>query len=203
MPTSTWTSRRLLFLAAAMLLPFAARADGYIQTERLYRSKLFSISWEYSIPVTSLRANLTSAGSAAGLDGGLRFGVSRRLSLGASLTWNGFNQSANPTSSFQVISLRGTAHWYFTSNEVQPYVGLFAGGAYLESMQGSGPTQINWAPVGGPEVGFLFTVADGLALILAGRYEMAFTTVQVNGDPALASIKWPSWASIQAGIAFY
>ena len=201
--TTSKRTLRFLLIGAWMLLPLAAHADGYIQTSRLYRSTLFSVSWEYSIPVTSLRANLVSAGSVAGVDGGLRFGVSRRLSLGASLTWNGFTQSGTPKSSFQAISLRGTAHWYFTSSEVQPYVGLFAGGAYLESIQGNGPTQVNWAPVAGPELGFLFTIADGLALILAGRYEMAFTTIHVNGNPALATIKWPSWVAIQAGLAFY
>ena len=55
----------------------------------------------------------------------------------------------------------------------------------------------------GPELGVLLTVADGLALILAGRYQMAFTTIQVNGNPALATIKWPSWVAIQLGLGFY
>ena len=202
MTTSTWT-RRLLLLAAALSLPAPARADGFIQTSQLYRSKLFSVSWEYSIPVLNLRSSLVSEGSAANVDIGLRFGVSKRLSLGASATWNKLAQSGPPNSSFQAFALRGTAHWYFTSSAVQPYVGLFAGGAYIEAIQGPGPTQVAWAPVAGPELGFLFTVADGLALILAGRYEMAFTTIQVNGDPALPELKWPSWVAIQLGIGFY
>ena len=203
MPTSTLSLLRLLLASALLLLPLAPRADGFIQTERLHRSRLFSISWEYGIPVLALRADLVSAGSVGNVDLGLRFGVTKRLSLGVSGTWNSFTQSGTPKSSFQSLALRGTAHWYFTSTEVQPYVGLFGGGAYLETIQGAGPTQTNWAPVAGGELGFLFTVADGLALILAGRYQMAFATINVNADPALPTMKWPSWVAIQAGVGFY
>jgi hypothetical protein len=202
MSPKTWT-HRLLLASALLLVPLEAHAEGFIQTARLHRSRLLSISWEYAIPVGTLRSDLVSAGSVGNIDLGLRFGVSRRLSLGVSGTWNSFTQSDGPSSSLQVLSLRGTAHWYFTNSEIQPYVGLFVGGAYLEATQGAGPTQTAWAPVGGGELGFLFTVADGLALILAGRYQMAFTTIQVNGNPALPSMKWPSWVAIQAGVGFY
>ena len=201
MPTTTWTRR--LLLAVAMLLPLQAHADGFIQTTQLHRSRLIAFNWEYAIPVLTLRAGLVSEGSPAGFDLGLRFGVSRRLSLGVSGTWNKITQSASPSASFQALSLRGTAHWYFSNSEFQPYVGLFAGGAYLESIQGSGPTKINWAPVAGPELGMLLTIADGLALIVAGRYEIAFTKIQVNGNPDLATLKSPSWVAIQVGFAFY
>jgi hypothetical protein len=201
MSPKTWTHR--LLLAAALLLPLGAHADGFIQTTRLHRSRLIAISWEYAIPVLALRSGLVSSGSVGNVDLGLRFGVSRRLSLGVSGTWNSFNQSGTPSASLQAFSLRGTAHWYFTSSEIQPYVGLFVGGAYLEALQSPGPTQTAWAPVAGPELGVLLTVADGLALILAGRYQMAFTTIQVNGNPALATIKWPSWVAIQLGLGFY
>jgi hypothetical protein len=201
MRTSNWT--RSLLLAAVLSLPALARADGYIQTSRLYRSTLFSVSWEYSIPVGSLRTNLVTQGSAANVDLGLRFGISRRLSLGVSGTWNQLAQSGSPSSNFQSLALRGTFDWYLTSSEIQPYLGLFAGGTYLEVIQGGGPTQTAWAPIVGPEVGCLFTVADGLALVLSARYQIAFTKIQVNGDPALAEIKWPAFVAIQAGIAFY
>ena len=174
MPTSRSILRLLLSLA--LLAPVAARAEGFIQTERLHRSKLLSFAWEYSIPTQSLRADLVSAGSPAGLDVGARFGISRKISLGAAFTWNGFTQSGDPKKSLQSLALRGMAHWYFTNSEIQPYVGLFAGGAYLEVLQGAGPTQTGFAPCAGPELGILFTVANGLALILAGRYQMNFAT---------------------------
>jgi hypothetical protein len=201
--TTAKRTLRFLLLGVALLFPLAGRADGYIQTSRLYRSTLFSVSWEYAIPLGSLRSGFIDQGSVGNVDLGLRFGVSRRLSLGVSGTWNSFTQSGTPKKSFQSLGLRGTADWYFTSSEIQPYVGLFAGGSYIEMIQGAGPTQTRWAPVVGPEVGVLFTVANGLALILAGRWEMAFTTIDVNGDPNLGTVKSPSWVAIQAGIAFY
>jgi hypothetical protein len=201
MPTSR--SIRRLLLSLALLAPVAARADGFIQTERLHRSKILTFAWEYSFPTLSLSSDFISSGSPAGLDLGARFGISRRISLGAAFSWNGFTQSGDPKKSLQAISLRGTAHWYFTNSEIQPYVGLFAGGAYLEVLQGAGPTQTGFAPCAGPEVGFLFTVANGLALILAARYEWAFASISVNDDPALPVLKNPSWVAIQAGIGFY
>ena len=201
MPTSRSILRLLLSLA--LLAPVAARAEGFIQTERLHRSKLLSFAWEYSIPTQSLRADLVSAGSPAGLDVGARFGISRKISLGAAFTWNGFTQSGDPKKSLQSYALRGMAHWYFTNTEIQPYVGLFAGGTYMEVLQGAGPTQTGFAPCAGPELGILFTVADGLALILAGRYQVNFASIAVNDDPALPVLKNPSWVAVQLGIAFY
>jgi hypothetical protein len=201
MPTSRSILRRLLPLL--LLVPTGAHAEGFIQTERLHRSKLLSFSWDYSIPMQSLRADLVSSGSPAGLDIGARFGVSRRLSLGASFSWNGFTQSGTPKKSLQSLALGATAHWYFTSSEIQPYLGLFAGGAYIEVIQGAGPTQTGFAPCAGPELGFLFTVADGLALLLAGRYQMNFADIAVNDDPRLPVLHWPSWVAIQLGVAFY
>ena len=195
----------LLGLAACALLsaPGGARADGFIQTERLHRSKMFTLSWEYSIPTTSLQTNLVQGGNAAGIDVGARFGISRRISLGGAATWNQFTQSKDPAASMNSFSLGMTAHWYFGNQEIQPYVGVLAGGAYLESQQAGGAFLATWAPMAAPEVGFLFTIADGLALILAGRYQMNFVTFYVNGDESLPQVKWPSWASVQLGVGFY
>jgi hypothetical protein len=194
---------RRLVLVAALALPALASADGYIQTERLHRSKILTFAWEYSIPVMSLSSDFISAGSPAGLDVGARFGISRKISLGAAFSWNGLTQSGDPSKSLQALSLRGMAHWYFTNSEIQPYLGLFVGGAYMEVLQGAGPTQAGFAPCAGPELGFLFTIADGLALILAARYEWTFASIAVNDDPALPVLKNPSWVAIQAGIGFY
>jgi hypothetical protein len=200
---STFRLARRLVIALALALPVLAHADGFIQTERLHRSKLLSFAWEYSFPTQSLSSDFISQSSPAGLDVGARFGISRKISLGASFTWNGFTQSGDPKRSLQSLALRATAHWYFTNSEIQPYLGLFAGGAYMEVLQGAGPTQTGFAPIAGPEVGFLFTIADGLALVLAGRYQLAFADIAVNDDPALPVIHWPSWVAIQAGVAFY
>ena len=195
---------RHVLLSLALLAPTLARADdGFIQTERVHRSKMLSFAWEYAIPTGSLRADLVNTGSPAGLDVGARFGLSRRLSLGAAFTWNGFTQSGDPKKSLQSVALRATAHWYFTSSAIQPYVGLFAGGAYVEVIQGAGPTQTGFAPLAGPELGCLFTVADGLALIVGARYQMTFANISVNDDPALPVIHWPSWVAIQLGVGFY
>ncbi len=196
---------RLLGLAVLVILaaPAGARAQGFIQTERLHRSKMFTVSWEYSFPTTSLQSNLVQGGSAAGVDIGARFGISRRISLGGAATWNQFTQSKDPSATMNSFSLGMTAHWYFGNQEIQPYVGLLAGGSYLESQQAGGAFLTTWSPMAAPEVGFLFTVADGLALILAGRYQMNFVTFYVNGDESLPQVKWPSWASIQLGLGFY
>jgi hypothetical protein len=200
---STSILARRLLLSLALALPALAQAEGFIQTERLHRSKLLSFAWEYSFPTQSLSSDFISQSSPAGLDVGARFGISRRISLGAAFTWNGFTQSGEPKKSLQSLALRATAHWYFTNSEIQPYLGLFAGGAYIEVLQGAGPTQTGFAPIAGPELGCLFTISDGLALVLAGRYQLGFADIAVNDDPALPVIHWPSWVAIQAGIAFY
>ena len=46
-----------LVLGVLLAAPSGARAQGFIQTERLHRSKMFTVSWEYSFPTTSLQSN--------------------------------------------------------------------------------------------------------------------------------------------------
>ena len=143
----------------------------------------------------------SAPGSPAGLDVGARFGMSRKISLGAAFTWNGMTQSGDPKKSLQSLALRGMAHWYFTNSEIQPYVGLFAGGAYMEVLQGAGPTQTGFAPCAGPELGFLFTVADGLALIAGGPVPVNFAEHRRERRPGAAGAAVsvlggdPGWAS--------
>jgi hypothetical protein len=192
----------MIALSAASASP--ARADGYLQSPYEHRTVLTTAGWELSVPVTDLRSNFINATSTTGVGLGVRFGLATQLSVGADLAWNRFQQSSalGDTLRMDAISLRGTAHYYFTGFEFQPYAGIGVGGLYREAVLNVGPTQTGFGLCGGPELGLLLTVGRGLALNVQARYEFTTASFDVNGNPNW-HVKFPSWVSVQVGLAAY
>ena len=198
--------RRVLILTIALSAPSAspARADGYLSSLYEHKPVLTTAGWEFSVPVMDLRSNFINATSTTGLGLGMRFGLGTQLSAGADFAWNRFQQSSalGDTLRMDAITLRGTLHYYFTGSEIQPYAGIGAGGLYREAVLNGGPSQTGFGLCGGPELGLLLTVSQGLALNVAARYEFTTASFDVNGNPNW-HVKFPSWVGVQVGVGVY
>lgn len=195
--------RRVLALVVA-LSASSARADGYLSSPYVHRPVLTTAGWEVAAPVMSLRSDFIDARSLTGLGMGMRFEVGTRLSAGADLAWNRFRQESalGDQLRMDVVSLRGTVHYYFTGSEIQPYAGVGLGGLHRDAVLNGGPTQAGWGLCGGPELGLLLTVGEGVALNVAVRYEITTASFDVNGNPSW-HVKFPSWLSAHVGFAVY
>lgn len=198
------TTARCLLALAALLGGAPARADGYLSSPYTHRPTLTTVSWEPAFPLMSLRSEFIDAPSLFGLGLGFRREVGTRLSAGADVIWNRFEQSSTLGDQLRmdVISVRGTIHYYFTGSEIQPYAGLGIGGLYREAIVNTGPTQVGFGLVGGPELGILLTTGDGAAIDIAVRYQITTASFDVNGDPSW-HVSLPSWLGAHVGLAFY
>jgi hypothetical protein len=197
-------------VAALLLAGGLARADGYLDNP--YRlTALVSIGWEIGVPVGSLR----DFASATSIRGGVfeaRIGIVRHFSLGLSTTWNWFSKNSSqetltfPNSNVtgavyqrvQFFTLRGTGHWYMTDGPLQPYLGLGLGVAWNNAYREVADVSIsengfNFA--GDPQLGLLWTVAQGLALNVQARFQFTFTK--------FFDVKNAHWLGIDIGMALF
>jgi hypothetical protein len=200
----------LALLTAALVLPGAARPDGYLESGfRL--STLVSIGWDTVVPQQDLR-DFVDRRSFRGGQLELGFGVARHFSLGLSGSWSWLSQRF-PTGSLllpdgaisgkayrraQLTELRGTAHWYLTNGPLQPYLGVALGGGRYDTYVAVADvtrTSSGWHAAGEPRAGLLWTVRPGLAVHLQGRY--VFTNARI-GDARDAR-----WLALDLGLALY
>jgi hypothetical protein len=198
-------------LTVALLGARPAVARGYLDDWHPYQT-YWAVGWSAAVPVTSFRAGYISDTGWLGGGTDLRIGVAGRLAVGVSGTWNWFDQTfpgltlEQPDLVFtgpvyrrlSAFTALATAHYYLTSGNVQPFVGVGVGGIWISTLQ-----QVVNRPQDGntsgfavaSEIGILFTVADRLGLYLSGRYQFNLTTIQ--------GVTNPQWASGQAGLAYY
>jgi outer membrane protein W len=97
-------------------------------------------------------------------------------------------------SSFTALA---TAHYYLTQSAVQPFIGVGIGGGWFTARQQIVDRDVTTYTSGlavAPEVGFLFSVAPRLGLVLSARYQYNLTT--------FGAVRNPSWVSAQAGVAY-
>jgi len=195
--------RCVLALSVALSSP-SALAEGYLYSPYAHHPVLVTAGWELGVPALSLRSDFIDATSTAGVGFGMRSEIGTRLSAGADVTWRRFRQDSalGDRLRMDAVSLRGTVHYYFTGTEFQPYAGFGVGGLYREANLNAGPTQVGVGVCGGPELGLLLTVGQGLAIHLAIRYEITTTSFNVNGRPDW-NVNFPSWFSAQLGFAVY
>ena len=202
----------VLAVALALLGARPAAAKGYLDDWHPYQT-YWAVGWSAAVPVTSLRAGFISSTGWLGGGADIRIGVAGRLAVGVSGTWTWFDQTFPSLTLEQPPSLTftgpvyrrlsaftalATAHYYLTSGNVQPFVGVGVGGVWISTL-----VQIVNRPQDGntsglavaPEVGILFTVADRLGLYLSGRYQFNLATIE--------GVTNPQWASGQAGVAYY
>ena len=205
--------RRLAARAAAILLALApglARADSYLESP--YRlTTLVSLTWEVGVPLQDLRSYVDEPSYRGGqLE--VRFGLARHLSVGLATSWNWFAQNfAQKSLSYpnatvtaavydrvQLITLRGTLHWYLLDGPVQPYLGLGAGGAWHSTFQAVADlsdSSHGFDFTADPNLGILFTIGPGLAVHLAARYQ--FTLAKFRG------VERAQWLGASLGLAVY
>jgi opacity protein-like surface antigen len=201
----------LLALGLALMGARPARAVGYLDDWHPYQT-YWAVGWSAAVPVMSMRSGYID--NTGWLGGGfdIRVGVAGRLAVGVSGTWNWFDQTYSTLTLEQgdftftgpvyrrLSSFTGlaTAHYYFTSGAVQPFVGVGVGGIWISTLQQvvnqSQDRSTSGLAVAG-EAGLLFTVSERLGLYLSGRYQLNLTSIPGADNP--------QWVSGQAGIAYY
>jgi hypothetical protein len=201
----------LVAIAAAMALARPARANGYLDDWHPYQT-YWAVNYDAAFPLGSLQDSWQTNPGWLGGGFDIRVGVLQRLAVGFDGTWNFFDQTfqsltiqqpgytfTGPVyrrlSSFTAL---GTVHWYVTQTTVQPFVGVGVGGAWLSANQSIVNQTTGYSTSGVavvPEVGFLFSLGPRFGMLLSGRYQIVFTT--------FGQVRNPSWASAQAGFAYY
>ena len=202
----------VLAVVLALLGARPAVAKGYLDDWHPYQT-YWAVGWSAAVPVTSLRAGFISDTGWLGGGADIRIGVAGRLAVGVSGTWTWFDQTfpsltleQPPSLTFtgpvyrrlSAITVLATAHYYLTSGDVQPFVGVGVGGVWISTLEQvvNRPQDGNTSGLAvAGELGILFTVAQQLGLYLSGRYQFNLATID--------GVANPQWASGQAGVAYY
>jgi len=191
-------------LLACVLHPAAAIADGYMYSAYAHRPFLLGVSWEYGLPTADLRTNFVNRGSPSGVQATVRYGLAARFSAGLDLSWNRFQQTL-PTGDqarMDATSARATVHYYLLASEIQPYVGVGAGGVWRRATLGAAPSQTGFGFCVDPQVGVLLTVGNGVALNVHARYVFTTASFDLGGQPQV-SVRSPRWVQAGVGVALY
>jgi hypothetical protein len=187
-----------------------AHATGYLDDWHPHQT-YWAVGWNVAVPVESLRSNWQTNPGWLGGGFDIRVGLIGRLALGASGTWNFFDQTYSsltveqPSYTFtgpvyrrlSSFTALATAHYYLTQSAVQPFIGVGIGGGWFTARQQIVDRDVTTYTSGlavAPEVGFLFSVAPRLGLVLSARYQYNLTT--------FGAVRNPSWVSAQAGVAY-
>jgi hypothetical protein len=199
----------LLFLGGA-LAPGAARADGFVESAHALPT-MFSVAWDVGLAAANL-GDVVPSRSLRGVQGEVRRGIARHLSLGLGATWNWFAEnrsrgevryaSATVTGPLyeraRFVTIRGTAHWYVGDGPIQPYVGAGIGAVNVErrrEIATASERTSAWSAVADPQVGVLWTVRRGFALhVQAHRQISRIRSLGVDGA---------TWSGVAIGLAVY
>jgi len=197
---------RILFLALALIgvcYPAGkARADGFLDAWHPHQS-FWSVGWEVGIPVTGLRSNWVNAPSFAGGQFEVRVGLMERLSMGIAGNYNWFDQNFSTVTGsvyrrFSAFALRGTAHYYLTSTQLQPFIGVGVGGIWTATRRQAAAIQQNayssYLAVD-PEVGLLLSTSDSFAFYVLGRYQWTAASFY--------EVKDAQWVGVQIGMGWF
>jgi opacity protein-like surface antigen len=204
-------SRRAILAVVAVLASARAGAEeGYVAT-RYRLTPLLSVAWEGARPLGSLRDDIDRDSTRGGqLEA--RFGVVPHLSLGLAASWNWFSRIVGQETVSvgdatitgpayrrnQVFTVRATGHWYLTRGRFQPYVGGGVGGAWADTYRTIGSVALTSHAIGlaaDPQVGFLLTIRNGLALHAQARWQ--YTRLGI-GD-----VREAQWVAVGVGLAGY
>lgn len=178
--------KAILFLAIFTTASIAASA----QRDEWYLKNIMTLNWQFATPVN---ANYLTNTSWVGGNFEFRHFVNKKVSIGAGLSWNSFEQYIGPklyekpdgsralftdmVRQVYTLPLYANAHYYFESgSKIKPYVGIGLGGQYSEQ---SAYYNIfvseakNWGFVARPEVGLLYKLGNYAGLHLNVGYSYA------------------------------
>lgn len=167
--------KKLTILFAVVVL---SGISASAQHEKWYLKNVMTLNWEIATPTDAKYLKETSL---AGGSIEFRHFLNEKLSIGAAIHWNSFDQYVpaqvyeKPDGSAAIytdmvwqvytVPMMATAHYYFDAGKmVKPYVGIGIGGNYSEQSVYYNvfvSDEDNWGFVARPEVG---------ALIKMGKY---------------------------------
>ncbi len=200
----------LLALAALVVAPSAARADGFLDAWHPNQS-FWAIGWEVSFPTTSFRSDWVNRPSFAGGQFEVRVGLMERLSVGVAMNYNWFDQNFSQVTvtypeytitgpvyrRLGAFSARGTVHYYLTSTRLQPFVGVGVGGIWTATrIQTSDQQRYAYSSYFAvdPEAGLMLSTSDSFAFQLLGRYQWTAASFY--------EVKNAQWVSVQIGFGW-
>jgi hypothetical protein len=185
---------KFLQIFAVLTLVLIMAGTGYSQKEQWFGSLTYSIS----IPAGDTKSFVEEISwRGIGLD--YRYMIDRTYSVGLNLGWNIFYERAeNKTTQTENGAVTGTSdrylnffpvmaniHYYFGERKsVRPYVGLNAGGYYVNQRFAIGVflwEDDSWQWGIAPEAGVAIPVERDFGILLNGKYNYAFTGESVFG----------------------
>ena len=198
---------RITVASVALVLASSARAQ-YDQYQRpnpngfSLGQTLLIVNWEISKPVGGFH-DYISDWSLRGFSTEARYKIRQNISVGASFSWNRFNQTFNNLTInipggvisgpvyryFDMFAIRGIAHYYFMDGPIQPYAGFGIGGNWAYAFQQTADlinSQSGFFFIVDPEVGVLVQLMSGrtsLDLNIAFRY--TYSTADAGKQPEI------------------
>jgi hypothetical protein len=166
---------------------------SYSQKEQWFGALTYSVS----IPSGDTKTFVDEISwRGVGLD--YRYLIDRKYSVGLFFGWNVFYQRTNKTTEIENGAVTGTSdrylnffpimaniHYYFGERKsVRPYVGLNAGGYYVNQRFAIGVflwEDDSWQWAIAPEAGVAIPVERDFGILLNGKYNYAFTGQSVFG----------------------
>jgi hypothetical protein len=166
---------------------------SYSQKEQWFGALTYSVS----IPSGDTKTFVDEISwRGVGLD--YRYLIDRQYSVGLFFGWNVFYQRTNKTTEIENGAVTGTSdrylnffpimaniHYYFGERKsVRPYVGLNAGGYYVNQRFAIGVflwEDDSWQWAIAPEAGVAIPVERDFGILLNGKYNYAFTGQSVFG----------------------
>jgi len=181
-------------MSAVFALVLLMFGTGYSQKEQWYGAFTYSVS----IPTGDTKSFVEEISwRGIGLD--YRYMIDRTYSVGLNFGWNVFYERAeNKTTQTENGAVTGTSdrtlnifpimaniHYYFGERKsVRPYVGLNAGGNYVNQRFAIGVflwEDDSWQWAIAPEAGVAIPVERDFGILLNGKYNYAFTGESVFG----------------------
>ena len=201
-----------LFLAIICVIPFS---NGLAQKHHWYGA----VTYQVSFPASDTK-DFISDPSWRGFGLDFRYTMEKNVSVGFVTGWNIFYEQIFETTQLQTdppgaltalsnryinfVPVMLNAHYYMgNKGEVRPYVGLCAGGYYVNQELQLGILNImndSWEWGVAPELGVVVPVQRDLGILLAGKYNFIFTEESVFQGTQLQRDITNSYWGIQVGI---
>jgi outer membrane protein W len=143
------------------------------QSQDWYQKNIMTLNWQFATPINS---NYLTNTSWVGGNFEFRHFVNKKISIGAGLSWNSFEEYFGPrlyekpdgsqafytdmVRQVYTLPLYANAHYYFDAGEkFKPYAGIGLGGQYSEQSAYYNifvSESENWGFVARPEIGALY-----------------------------------------------
>ncbi len=173
-----------------MAISAIATVGANAQNGDWYLKNIMTLNWQLATPVNGTYLSNTSW---VGGNFEFRHFINKKISVGAGISWNSFEQYVEPTiyekpdgssalytdmvRQVYTFPLYANAHYYFEAGaKLKPYIGIGLGGQYSEQSAYYNvfvSESTNWGFVARPEAGLLYKLGDYAGIHLNVGYSYA------------------------------